>query len=238
MNTQCRLLLTRPKVKADAFALALEIAAPGRFACTTAPVMEIVPLAASLTTSGVQGVLFTSANAVGLAAGMADLSGLPCLCVGPATAQAAQAHGLQAINAGGDAGDVLRLAGEVFRPGAGRLLHLRGVHMARDLAAELTAQGLETQSVVIYDQRPLPFTQSVARGLAEGRFDAIGFFSPRSAEIFAGLADRDWRLGGTAAFCLSPAVANSVRNLPFQRVLVAESPNSEAMIACLTASGG
>lgn len=235
MNTQCRLLLTRPKVKSAIFAAALEKAAPGRFTCTIAPVLEIVPLAVRIATSGAQGVLFTSATAVDLAVQQADLRGLACVCVGPATTSAALAHGLNATNAEGTADDVLRVALAVFQPGAGRLLHVRGVHAAGDLAAALSARGLETQTIVIYDQRPLPVTEPVALALATGRFDAITFFSPRSAEIFASFVDPTWKLPEMQAYCLSASVAKKLLNLPFKRVIVAESPNSVAMIDSLTA---
>ena len=66
--------------------------------------------------------------------------------------------------------------------------------------------------------------------LREGALDAVMFFSPRSARIFAALA-HDLPTDGLAALCISPATAQALGTLGFARVAVAMRPNQQAMLA-------
>ncbi|MFQ5623608.1 MAG: uroporphyrinogen-III synthase [Paracoccaceae bacterium] len=233
MDTQSHLLLTRPRPRSEAFAAELERALPGRFRCTIAPLIEIEPVAAAIDANGAQGLIFTSATAVRLAAGNAALHRLPCICVGPATASCARAEGFRALSADGGAGDVLRLAIATFRPGAGRILHCRGQHAAGDLAAGLAAAGLPVETVILYDQKALPLNAAARRDLRDGRIDIVTFFSPRTAAIFRQQSESDWKISQTVAVCLSPAVAEKLKNLRFKAVCTAKRPNSGALVALL-----
>ena len=60
------LILTRPKPQSEAFAAAVDARLPGRFRVLVAPMLEIVPRPVQPDLTGVQGLLFSSANGVGV----------------------------------------------------------------------------------------------------------------------------------------------------------------------------
>lgn len=235
---QATLLLTRPRVQSAAFAAALEARLPGRFVTLVAPLIEVVPVAAPLDLTGVQGLAFTSANGVEqLAARTADRS-LPAWCVGAMTAAAAEAAGFRAWSAEGDVVALAALVAARWRLGAGEVLHLRGRHAAGDLVGRLAAAGIPARAAEIYDQTPQPVAAAVAARLAEGAVAAVALFSPRSARLFAAAAvEAGWPLGGMTAVCLS-AAADAVLDAPVGRRLVAPEPTREGMLAALAVLAG
>ena len=127
------ILLVRPEAQAAAFAAALDARFPGRFRPVPAPVFAIEPLPVTIELDGVQGLVFTSVHGVAAFAARQLATALPAWCVGAATAAAARAAGFAAVSADGDAAALARLVAEVWRPGAGDVLHLRGAHAAGDL---------------------------------------------------------------------------------------------------------
>ncbi len=121
--------------------------------------------------------------------------------VGEATAARARAEGFADVHsAGGAVGDLVALVSERLRPEAGRLLHVAGSLVAGDLAGELRARGFTVERAVLYEARPVgALTAATVRSLAAGIVDFALFFSPRTAAIFARLADQAGRRRGDAA---------------------------------------
>lgn len=134
------LLLTRPREQSLAFATALERVLPGRFQALVAPMLAIAPTGAPIALDGIQALLFTSANGVAQFAAQSPERGLPALCVGAMTTEAARRAGFAATSAEGDVAALARLARDAWRPG-GTFLHVRGRHAAGDLVAALGAWG-------------------------------------------------------------------------------------------------
>jgi uroporphyrinogen-III synthase len=233
MSEPRSLLLTRPRAQSEAFAAVLAAELPGRFGTRIAPLIEIAPVAGPLDLSGLQGLLFSSANGVdAFAARSADRS-LPALCVGDMTAAAARAAGFTARSADGDVAALAALAEAAYRPGAGAFLHVRGRHAAGDLTGRLAAAGIPARAAEIYDQRAIELAPEAASALAGGAIDVVALFSPRTARLFADAARAGgWPLGTVVFAALSPAVAAALDGLGGQ-VQVAAAPTRAGMLETL-----
>jgi uroporphyrinogen-III synthase len=230
------LLLTRPRAQSQAFAAVLEAELPGRFRPVIAPLLAIVPVPGPIDLAGLQGILFTSANAVEqFAARVAD-RGLPAFCVGDMTTAAARAAGFDARSAAGDVEALAALVTSAHRSGGGAFLHVRGRHAAGDLVGRLAAAGIPARAAEIYDQAPHPM-EGEARALLEaGRADVLTFFSPRSARLFAEAArGSGWSLGGATAVSLS-AAADAALDLTVGSRRIAAAPTRAGMLDALAAT--
>ena len=231
-----RVLLTRPKEDAQAFAERLRERGHD---VLSVPLLRVrfrdgEPLALD----GVQGVLVTSANGVRALAQSSERRDLPVFAVGPQTAREAQNAGFARVESAD--GDVVALAEALprwARAEAGALLHATSAEGAGPLASLLAVKGYEVRSAILYDvvaSRVLPL--EIAGALKDGSLDAALFFSPRSAAVFmncvqgAGLSGTCARL---TAICISEATASALGPLSFEEICVAARPNQDALLACL-----
>ncbi|MFD1626510.1 uroporphyrinogen-III synthase [Azospirillum griseum] len=237
-----RLLVTRPWE--DAEPLVRRLSALG-YACAIEPMLEMVWLdGPEPDLTGVQALLFTSANGVRGYARRTDRRDRPVYAVGDATARAATGAGFSQVESA--AGDVYALADLVRRrcqPVDGSLLHVAGSKVAGDLAGLLGTAGFTLTRAVLYDA--VPATALSAPTAAFLRTSAIGnvlFFSPRTARSFVKLlaeADLIDRCRTVDALCLSPAVAEAARaygqggETPWHRVRVASRPDQDALLDLL-----
>ena len=160
---------------------------------------------------------------------MTERRDLPAWCVGEATTAAARAQGWDAECAGRDAEDLVQTL--IARRPDAPLIHLRGVHARGDIAARLSAAGIETREAVIYDQRLLPLVPQAVQALAGTEPVIVPLFSPRAARHFASLAT-----GRAPVFiaAMSHAVAKSVSPLNFNRLEVSDAPTARAMAQVVT----
>ena len=234
-----RILITRPWEEAEA--LARQLAARGHEVLIE-PMLTIVYRDQAVPVlSGIQGVLFTSANGVRAFARVTEDRVLPVFAVGNATAAAARAAGFKSVeSAAGDVEALARLVIERCTPQAGVLLHVASSVRAGDLSGALTASGFTVRRDVLYDARPAPaLSPETRRALACGGVDAVLLFSPRTARALAALlvtAGLGAACRTVTAVCLSVAVADAVGSgdsLPWRAVRVAERPDQEALLAVL-----
>jgi uroporphyrinogen-III synthase len=228
------LLLTRPQAQSEAFAQALAAALPGRFEALVAPLLAIAPVQGPLDLDGVQGLVFTSANGVGMLAARSYERGLPAFCVGDMTTEAARAAGFAARSANGDVADLAALVIAAHRPGGGPFVHVRGHHAAGDLTGRLAAAGVPVRAAEIYEQAPRPMGQEAAALLAAGRVAAAALFSPRTARLFAEEArEAGWDLAPLTSVSISAAADAALAGVTPGRRLIARRPSREEMIAAL-----
>ncbi len=230
-----RALVTRPREEAEALAAAL--AARG-FEALVEPMMQIRFRDAVLDLGGVQAVLCTSANGARALARATGERTVPLFAVGDATAARARAEGFAEVtSAGGDAADLARLANERLRPQDGRLLHVCGSEIAGELAGALRRRGFGVERAVLYEARPVPaLSPAAVRVLAAGEIDFALFFSPRTAAIFARLAEA----GGVAQRCataiavsISAAADAALDSIPWRERRVAPRPDQPALLDLL-----
>lgn len=237
-----RLLVTRPSEDAPRVVEALRRIGLGAL---VEPLIFIEPVAGPGTDlAGVQAVLATSANGVRALAKVEVRRDLPLFTVGDATAECAREAGFESVeSAAGDVESLVQLVRGRLDPAAGVLLHVAGSHVAGDLATRLDGAGFRYRRAVLYQARAAKkFSAAAVGALGGGTIDGAIFFSPRTAATFVTLS-REARLDGASkgltAFCLSPAVAEKIRQLPWNRVEVARSPDLESLMACVeTAFGG
>lgn len=240
MSVAPTLLVTRPAGEAQAFAARLGAAG---WRPLFWPLLQIVPAGAAPDLGGAQAALLTSANAARAVAGRlaADKPRPRALCVGAATARAAEAAGFAAETPGQGAGDGAALAAWAaarLDPAAGDILFLRGAEIAGDPAGALRAAGFTVREQVVYAARTAEAAPpAVDAALRAGAVDAAAFFSPRAAACFAALA-APWRAGlaGATAAAISPAAARPLEGLGFGRVIAAARPEAASVEALLAAA--
>ncbi len=228
-----RLLITRPAEDAEPLARALE--QRGHETVNEA-LMTIVDVAApNLELDGVQALLITSANGIRAFARAQPERALLVCAVGDASARAAQDLGFEHVSSA--AGDVETLAAMVEKDldaSGGGLVHVAGSHRAGDLAGMLTQAGFETRRVVLYEaQAAETIGPKTGDALKSGKLDGVLLFSPRTAALFcrlvtdAGLVEQCRQI---TACCLSAAVADEAVLLPWAGIVVAETPDNQALL--------
>jgi uroporphyrinogen-III synthase len=183
---------------------------------------------------GVQAILATSANGVRALVQRTARRDLPLFAVGPQTEEEARAHGFTSVrNADGDSRALAAAARAWALPEDGALLHARGAEADGTLATLLKAQGFEVRTLVLYDVADIGLSEAAREQIANREIDASLFFSARSARIFkdavAGLA-----LDGVIAICISAATAEALSPLVFREIRLAEKPNQDALLDCLS----
>ncbi len=236
-----KVLITRPA--ADAAPLAEALAALG-IESVVAPMLAIRPRPdASTDLTGVQGLLFTSANGVRAFAGRSADRGVAVFAVGEATARAAAEAGFTRVAvAGGDVVALAQLVRERADRSAGKLVHVAGSAVAGNLVGLLEVGGFRVQRRVFYDSvAATGFSPNVRRALHDNDLDGVLFFSPRTARTFASLVDE----GGLNdayrtlhAYCLSIAVADEIGDRPWAGVSIAAHPTQQALLDLFGADGG
>ncbi len=238
-----RVLITRPEE--DAAPLAAALRARGHKP-SQEPLLHIEPAAgvrAPLDLDGVQAVLFTSANGVRAFARLSQERGLPVFAVGDASARAAREAGFAEVaSAAGDVEDLARLVSARLKPEDGALYHGAGRRLAGDLKARLDSAGFTLRRAVLYEAHAASELSSATRtALSTGAIDAVAFFSPRTAQTFGELiqqADLAVACASLDAVCLSAAVAEKLRVLPWRNVRIAAQPDQDALLDCVDSLAG
>jgi uroporphyrinogen-III synthase len=228
-------LVTRPREEAEALSKML---ADRGVAALIEPMMQIRFRSITPDLAGVQAVLCTSANGVRALARATAERAIPILAVGDTTAARARAEGFARVaSAGGNAGDLVRLAADRLRPRDGRLLHICGNIAAGDLVGELGALGFEVERSVLYEAQPISGLSIAATdALSAHEVDFALFFSPRTAAIFVKLA----KAAGVAARChtvtalsISAAADAMLGALPWRARQIAERMDQPALLDLL-----
>ena len=231
-----RILLTRPRE--DSEPLARKLQALGH-PTTIEPLIEIEPIdEAIIDLSGVQALLFTSANGVRAFAKSNERRDLPVFAVGDAGAAAARAAGFAHVeSAGGDVADLARLVRERLKPGEGPLIHVAGSVIAGDLSGQLATAGFEVRRVALYRAEPVAaLSAATERQIRTGALDAVLFFSPRTAATFVRLvrqADLAPACRKMTALGLSPAVVAEAAGLDWAKLVAANEPSESSLLDAL-----
>ncbi|QWG23625.1 uroporphyrinogen-III synthase [Bradyrhizobium sediminis] len=167
---------------------------------------------------------------------------LPLFAVGERTADAARRAGFtHVISANGDAAglrDLVRArvkAKELKK--ASTLLYLAGADLARDLAGELGESGLRVVTWTTYRMVPVgSLPREVCDAFAANRIEAVLHYSRRSARAFLDAARADGVEISALSIvqcCISAAVASVVREAGATQVVVAATPDEDALFEAL-----
>ena len=167
---------------------------------------------------------------------------LPLFAVGQHTADAARRAGFtHVISASGDATGLRDLvlarvkAKELKK--ASTLLYLAGADLARDLAGELGESGLRVVTQTTYRMAPVgSLPREVCDAFAANRIEAVLHYSRRSARAFLDAARADGVEISALSIvqcCISAAVASVVREAGATQVVVAATPDEDALFEAL-----
>ncbi|EJN06986.1 uroporphyrinogen-III synthase [Bradyrhizobium sp. YR681] len=167
---------------------------------------------------------------------------LPLFAVGEHTATAARDAGFaKVIVAGGDAAalrdKVVQSAREKVLKRKSTLLYLAGADLSRDLGGELGAEGFNVVTQTTYRMAPVKhLPREVCEGFAAHGVEAVLHYSRRSARAFLEAArDEGVEISALAIpqCCLSETVAAVLRDAGASQVLVAASPDENALFDTL-----
>lgn len=235
-----RVLVTRPEKEGRA--TAARLAALGHEArlepLTAIVAVEHPALPAAET---LQAVTATSLNAVEVLVGRDDLAALrdlPFFAVGERTARAAREAGFTDVrSADGDRRDLVAAITAALDPASGAILWLVGHDRAGDLVADLAPAGFRVEAVEVYRAEPVArLSETTRQAIAAGEIDAGMVFSPRSGAILLEkLAECGFSPGSLRfpVHVISEATARPFREAGWREVVVASSPNTDAMLATL-----
>jgi uroporphyrinogen-III synthase len=226
-----RVLITRPLE--DGREIAARLAERGHQALLSPllePRFQDQPLPEELLDS-VHAVLVTSANGIrALIRGTArrDLS---IFAVGPQTAAEARGAGFTDVrSADGDA-KALAEATRRWAPPHAPLLHVCSEDAPGALSDQLSQSGFRIHRCALYAIEPATqLTPQASTALQNRALDAVMFFSPRTARIFAQLTET-LPTDGLTALCISQAAADALAPRRFAQTKVAARPNQDAILA-------
>ncbi|QWG13442.1 uroporphyrinogen-III synthase [Bradyrhizobium sediminis] len=167
---------------------------------------------------------------------------LPLFAVGQHTADAARRAGFtHVISASGDAAGLrdlvlARMKAKELKK-ASTLLYLAGADLARDLAGELGESGLRVVTQTTYRMVPVgSLPREVCDAFAANRIEAVLHYSRRSARAFLDAARADGVEISALSIvqcCISAAVASVVREAGATQVVVAATPDEDALFEAL-----
>lgn len=224
------ILITRPQPQADRLAADLRAALGAAVNLIVSPLMETRFPAVELPAGRFEALILTSeagAEAAGRLRQAGQTLPIRALCVGNRTAKVAQSYGFEAEILGPTA-DALVQAVVANRP-TGPLLYLRGRDISADIETELTAQGIQTVSAIVYEQAALPLPPTA---LAQSGPIILPLFSTRSARlVFDSLP-----VGMTAHLHPCLIAENLLAAVPLAlhpQTTVADRPDGKAMHAAI-----
>lgn len=196
-----------------------------KFQVVISPIVEIRYLDFSVRTGEHQTLVFASRNAVTAAARCMDLRGLNAIAVGDRTALAASGQGMTSVSAGGNSDD---LVARVIAAGpTGKVLFFRGRHSRGDVAYRLKSVGIETDTVIAYDQVQRRLSAEALELLKGDAPVIIPLFSPRSAALVSSEVKES--RAPLALVAMSKAVLDAWDGANPAAEVVAAQPNVQAM---------
>lgn len=190
----------------------------------TVPIFVVRPLAWDPPAPGaVDAVLLTSANAIRHGGdGLRQFTGLPCYCVGPATAAAARAAGFGDIRVGPSDGEAA--VAMMVADGLASALHLSG----RDHVG-LADPALRLERRLVYAAEPVRVLPDEA-AKALGRGALVLLHSPRAAAAFARLIDEAGIERGDVTLAVISANTAEAAGEGWRAKHAAREPRDEALL--------
>jgi len=237
------ILITRPHPDGETTAAGLR--ARG-FEALLAPMLRFEPAAFHDDADAHYGaVIVTSANALrGIESQLKgnSLLKLPLFAVGESTAAAARDVGFENViwsqgDAAGLRDRVLASVKAKALKKASPLLYLAGADLARDLAGELGERGFTVVTQTTYRMIAISsLPRAVCDAFAASQVEAVLHYSRRSARAFlesVRTAGVEISALSVPQCCISAAVASVIRDAGATQVLMAASPDENALFALL-----
>ncbi len=179
-------------------------------------------------------ILITSKHAAQALALLSDIRDICMLAVGTATAEALMSLGFSRVY---DTGGTLESMLDYIRDGYdddARFLYISGDHIRSDLPMILSSFGMACTRVVAYHALAAEtLSDTLTHQIKRGQVDAVTFFSPRNAEIFATLLEQAECVRASAqmdAFVVSDDVAAAADALDWRQIVIAEKPTLASLV--------
>ncbi len=221
-----RLLLIRPVRQSNRFAK--QLAESGwQGETVVSPVLTIKSCAVKDQIDPSVDMVFTSENAVQAISQLGPFNNVIAWCVGETTAKAASNLGFIVRNANGDAHKLENL---ILAERPRQLQFIRGRTVSYDLKKSLNLAGIETNSVVAYDQIAANLSAESQDMIKGDQRVILPLFSVRSAELFFQQVSEPFRLHTIA---LSEQIAQVVPTDAVTQCDVTKKPNGTSMIAAI-----
>jgi len=186
--------------------------------------------------SGVQHLVFTSANGVRFFSEASAHRAAKAWCVGPSTAAAAREAGFAAVYEG--AGDAAALAADILADlpeGTEGVLHVANEAAAGDLVARLKAGGIPAEFLALYETVPADELAPEAEAALAAGPTCVLVHSAKAAAAFA------WAAGGldqAVIVAISEAATRPLQGREVAAIHIADAPNEDALLAALAAVAG
>ncbi len=251
-----RILITRPAEQGRDFTDALRGVLGDSFRAELfmhLPLMDIAPLSFRLTTpKDFDGVIVTSTNGLRYFAAKIreqrangdwaqGYLSLPLYVVGEGTARKAREAGFENVRIAADSAEALKnyllgLASSPALPNGKklRLLFVRGETVHADFQTILPADLFAVSGLTVYTSQPSVLPAALLKTLlTQSDFEAVAFFSARTARLFFEHAQKSnllLNLKKPEALCISKNVLETVRSFWGHRLYVADAPNQEGMV--------
>jgi uroporphyrinogen-III synthase len=210
------------------------------------PVLEMEPTGAVWPAGVIDGVIATSARAFELLSATPDWPLpearrlMPLFLVGERTRDAARERGFDGPALA--APDAKRLTEEIGArlKAPSRLVYLAGRDRKTDLEESLSVAGHTIDTVEVYAAQAAESLSDTALAFAgRGGIGAVLHYSRRSTEIFLKLArNAGFDVSRVNHLCISQDAAAPLLEAGIHGVLIAKSPDEEAMFALLNALAG
>lgn len=223
-----QILLTRPERQSIRFAGEVSTRMGTRADVVISPILEIEAVKDTFEIDENTQLIFTSENAVWAACEHLSLHGKSAWCVGQRAAQAVGSAGATTLATCETAAD-LSTKIMASRPKA-NLAHIRGEHLAFEMAKSLQSAGLTIKEHIVYRQTHKRLTPQAQELLLGDKPVFVPLFSVRSAKLFFRSAVITAPLNVVA---ISAAVAKCVPNDQVTQCDVAEKPNGMSVIDIL-----
>jgi len=189
----------------------------------------------------VQAVMITSKHALRAIESSnqtAAFQNIPFICVGEKTTALAKGMGLQTVSEHFENVDKLtEWVKENIVPEVGPLVYLHGDVTTKNLKDTLGEHGFSVQNQRAYQMNEAQmFSHKTMAIIKRQVLHGIAFFSPRTGRIFVNISQNfglhDY-LSVVNALCLSQAVADEVKVIPWKSIQIAKNPKEEAFLELL-----
>jgi uroporphyrinogen-III synthase len=179
-------------------------------------------------------ILVTSRHGVKALAILTEIRDPFVICVGEATARAAESAGfLRTSTAGGSARQLMEHVLSCYDESS-RFVYISGDHVNTDLGEELGQAGMRVERIIAYEANAAEtLSDTLVEQLRRKQVDGVTFLSQRTARIFMSLLEQQDLTDSTEgmhAFCMSQAVADTLERWPWQGIHVAQNATLASIV--------
>ncbi len=182
-------------------------------------------------------IIVTSRYAARALAALTELRDPYLLCVGEATAEAAESLGFLRVTAAGGSVQALMKYIKASYDEDARFLYTSGQQVSADIGPLLGECGMQVERCVLYDAVAAEgLSDTLVEQLRRGQINAITFLSSRTAQIFCSLINKAGVKEACEpihAFALSEAVVDPLRPMPWKNLHIAPEATLASLVNCM-----